>query len=161
MVFEKANENDIAGLTELRTAYLLEDYGMIESGALSSIAAQLPAYFMRHLNKDLLAFVCRDGDSIVGCCFLLVSEKPPNPAFITGRTGTVLNVYTKPAYRKKGVARRLMQALLSEAADLKLDDVDLKATDSGYPLYRSLGFEDAQSKYRPMQYRMGTPYGKN
>lgn len=32
-----------------------------------------------------------------------------------------------------------------------LDFVELKATDAGYSLYRSLGFEDSVSKYHNMK----------
>ena len=154
MIFEKATVHDIESLVRLRTAYLLEDEGEIEDGKLSLIVDQLPAYFQRHLNQDLSVFVCRDAGMIAGCCFLSVSEKPANPSFLNGRTGTVLNVYTMPAYRRKGIARKLMQMLLAESAALKLDYVELKATDAGYPLYRSLGFEDAPSRYHPMKYVM-------
>ena len=152
MIFEKATANDTESLIRLRIDFLSEDEGELSETVLSLISDQLPAYFRRHLNKDLFVFVCRDADTIAGCCFLSVSEKPANPRFINGKTGTVLNVYTKPEYRRKGVARKLMQMLLAESADLKLDYVELKASDAGYPLYRSLGFEDAVSKYRPMKY---------
>ncbi len=37
---------------------------------------------------------------------LLIVEKPMSPSFITGKTGTVLNVYTKPEYRNKGYAKK-------------------------------------------------------
>ena len=33
-----------------------------------------------------------------------------SPAFINGKTGTVLNVYTCPDYRHKGYARLIMEA---------------------------------------------------
>ena len=154
MIFEKATVNDTESLIRLRIDFLSEDEGELSETVLSLISDQLPAYFRRHLNKDLFVFVCRDADTIAGCCFLSVSEKPANPRFINGKTGTVLNVYTKPEYRRKGVARKLMQMLLAESADLKLDYVELKASDAGYPLYRSLGFEDAASRYRPMKYVM-------
>ncbi|MBR3018420.1 MAG: GNAT family N-acetyltransferase [Clostridia bacterium] len=152
MIFEKAKAEDIADLVKLRIDYLLEDYGDIPSDQLSVISDRLPAYFQCHLNRDLIAFVCRDGDIFVACCFLYVSEKPPNPAFPHGKIGTVLNVYTKPAYRRRGIAGKLMKALLSEAEEMGLDFVELKATDAGYPLYRSLGFKDVSSKYHSMKY---------
>ena len=152
MIFEKATASDIQTLVGLRIAFLLEDEGEMPESTLSLISDQLPAYFRCHLNKDLFVFVCRDADTIAGCCFLSVFEKPANPRFLNGKTGTVMNVYTKPQYRRKGVARKLMQMLLAESADLKLDYVELKATDAGCPLYRSLGFEDAASKYLPMKY---------
>ncbi|MBQ1518435.1 MAG: GNAT family N-acetyltransferase, partial [Ruminococcus sp.] len=105
-----------------------------------------------HLNNDLFAFVCRDDDIIAGCCFLYVSEKPSNPSFINGKTGTVMNVYTRPQYRRKGIAVRLMKMLLAEAEKMCLDFVELKSTEDGYSLYRSVGFEDVVSKYHNMKY---------
>ena len=152
MIFEKADTEDIKALVELRIAYLSEDYGEIPQEKLSLIADVLPDYYRRHLNNDLFVFVCRDEDTIVGCCFLYISEKPSNPSFINGKTGTVLNVYTKPEFRKKGIAGELIKMLLAESRNRHLDYVELKATESGYSLYRSLGFEDAVSKYHSMKY---------
>ena len=152
MIFEKANANDISTLTDLRIEYLLEDYGEIPQDKLSMISADLPPYFDSHINKDLFAFVCRDDDIIAGCCFLYISEKPSNPSFINGKTGTVMNVYTRPQFRRKGIAGRLMKMLLAESEKLRLDFVELKSTDDGYKLYRSIGFEDVVSKYHNMKY---------
>ena len=152
MVFEKADQNDINDLVKLRIAYLLEDYGEIASDKLSLISDNLPDYFHTHLNKDLFVFVCRDEHDLLGCCFLYVSEKPSNPSFINGKTGTVLNVYTKPQFRKQGIAGKLIKLLLSESERLNLDFVELQATDSGYNLYKSMGFDDVISKYHNMKY---------
>ena len=63
-----------------------------------------------------------------------------------------MNVYTKPEYRKKGLAGKLIGMLLNEAENLELDFVELKATDSGYNLYKSIGFDDVKSKYHNMKY---------
>lgn len=152
MIFEKANIDDIPNLVELRIEYLLEDYVEIPQNKLSLISNNLPTYFHNHLNKDLFVFVCRDSKKIVGCCFLYVSEKPSNPTFVNGKTGTILNVYTKSEYRKKGIAGELIRMLLSESEKNDLDFVELKATNSGYNLYKSLGFEDVKSKYHNMKY---------
>ena len=152
MIFEKANENDIEALTELRIEFLTEDYGEISADKLSRISANLPPYFRGHLNKDLFVYVCRNKGLIAGCCFLYISEKPSNPSFISGKTGTVLNVYTRPEYRKKGIARELMKMLITESEQMRLDFIELQATDNGYHLYKSLGFEDAVSKYHSMKY---------
>lgn len=156
MIFEKADINDSESLVKLRIDYLTEDYGSIPENQLSRIAGNLPDYFSRHLNRDLFVFVCRNNDVIVSCCFLYVSEKPSNPAFITGKTGTVLNVYTRPEYRKKGLAGKLLSLMLSASKEMGLDFVELKSTESGYNLYRSLGFEEVVSKYRNMKYVFGS-----
>ena len=95
----------------------------------------------------------RDGEDIVSCAFLLIVEKPMSPAFINGKTGTVLNVYTRPAYRHKGYAGMIMKELISDARKMDLCTIELKATDEGYSLYRAAGFEDDVSKYHPMKWK--------
>lgn len=152
MIFEKAKIEDIRELVTLRIAYLEEDDGEMDNNILLSINANLPDYFMKHLNHDITAYVARNEYEIVACAFLLVVEKPMSPAFITGKTGTVLNVYTRPDYRHNGYAKHLMKMLLSDAVDLNLSIVELKATEDGYNLYKSLGFEDMVTKYHLMNW---------
>ena len=152
MIYDKATEKDILSLVELRLAYLREDYGELSDEQVSMITDQLHRYYPEHLNKDLFVYICRDDDQIISCCFLCVSEKPANPSFISGKTGTVLNVYTKPEYRRKGIAGKCLTMLLEEAKALGLDYVELKATEDGYHLYKSLGFQDDISHYHQMKY---------
>ena len=152
MDVEKAGRKDIGALVGLRLSYLLEDHGPMEEGVLSSIQESLPLYFSSHLNKDLFAYCLREGEEIVSVALLLVVEKPMSPAFLNGRTGTVLNVYTRPSSRRRGYARMVMEALLSEAKRMELSVVELKATEAGYPLYGSLGFKDDLSRYREMKW---------
>jgi ribosomal protein S18 acetylase RimI-like enzyme len=60
-------------------------------------------------------------------------------------------VYTVPEHRRRGLARQVMLRLLDAARALKLDVVELHATEDGYPLYRSLGFEDDSSTHVAMR----------
>ncbi len=151
MTFEKATAQDTGMLTELRIAYLQEDLGEIEAADLKLIESLLPGYYEKHLNKDLKVYVARNEKDIVSCAFLLIVEKPMSPSFITGKTGTVLNVYTKPEYRKKGYAKKLMNMMLEDAKAENVSNIELKATEDGYSLYRSVGFEDVVAKYHNMR----------
>ena len=137
-------------LIALRMAYLAADFGELAPDDESAIRAALPSYFERHLGRDLVAFaaLAEDG-TIASVALLLVSEKPANPRFPSGHIGTVFNVYTVPEYRRLGLASQVMAALVAYAREQDLDLVELNATDEGYPLYRSLGFEDA-ILHRPM-----------
>ena len=152
MIFEKATVDDIRELVTLRIAYLEEDSGTMNKDVLLSIKAALPDYFLKHLNHDITVYVARNEQEIVACAFLLVTEKPMSPAFITGKTGTVLNVYTRPNYRYKGYAKCLMKMLLHDAVNKNLSLIELKATEDGYNLYKSLGFEDMVTKYHFMKW---------
>lgn len=152
MVYEKAGMGDTEVLTELRLAYLAEDHGGLSEDEAEKIASQLPAYYREHLDDDLFVYLCRDEVRVVSCVFLYVSHRPPNPDFINGKTGTVLNVYTLPEYRRRGIAGRLMKDMLEDAKNMGLDYVELKATEMGWGLYKSIGFQDAVSKYHSMKY---------
>lgn len=150
---ECAEIKDIALLTELRLAYLQEDNGELSKDDTRKIRQDLPAYFERNLNRNIFCYFIREKDEVIACAFLLIVEKPLSPMFITGRTGTVLNVYTKPAYRRRGYAKKIMDKLLLDAVEKNLSVVELKSTDDGYHLYKSVGFTEDVSKYRFMKWR--------
>ena len=149
---EKAGFADIDALTELRLDYLTEDNGSLGHRDAETIRNILPDYFREHLNKDLSAYVVREDGIIVACALLLIVMKPMSPAFIHGKTATVLNVYTRPPYRRRGYARMIMDAILADAEEQNIDVIELKATEDGYDLYRSVGFEDDHTKYRLMKW---------
>lgn len=112
MIFEKATSQDSKQLTKLRVAYLMEDYGSLNEKELTVIERDLPDYFNKNLNKHIFAYIGRNEQDIVACALLLVVKKPMSPAFMNGKTGTVLNVYTKPQFRHHGYAKELMTTMV-------------------------------------------------
>lgn len=153
MNVDKAGLNDTNALVQLRLDFLTEDNGNLDERDIAAIQENLPGYFLDHLDRDLFIYVIRDGQTIVSCAFLLIVEKPMSPAFINGKTGIVLNVYTLPSARRKGYAKAIMNTLLAEAEEMELAVVELKATEAGYPLYRSVGFTDDCSRYHMMKWK--------
>lgn len=154
MKFKKADKNDVESLVELRIAYLKEDYGSLTEKQINSLKEQLPLYFKEHLNKDIYAYAAINEEEIVSIILMLVIEKPANPNFITGKTGTLLSVYTKPDYRRKGAANELLKMAIKEAEKMELSFIDLQATKDGYPLYLKNGFVEQKNEYVPMKYRI-------
>lgn len=140
-----------AGLTEIRMQYLLEDFPDMEAEQAAHIKAKLPRYYAEHLNVDFFAYIAEDKGKPVGSAFLVINEMPPNSNFPNGRTGTVLNVYVAPDYRRQGIASKLMEMLISDAKNMELDLIELKASADGYPLYKKLGFNDSVSSFRPLK----------
>ena len=155
MRIEKASGSDIEALVRLRLEYLREDLGPLADRDRETISERLPAYFRAHLGRDLICYLLREGGEAVSCAFLLLAEKPMSPAFINGRTGTVLNVYTRPSHRHRGFAGALIRELLADAERMELCTVELKSTDAGVSVYRSAGFADDDSGYRRMKWTNG------
>lgn len=60
----------------------------------------------------------------------------------TGDTVGVHQLAVRPEHQGQGIARRLMQRVLREAALLGGDYLVLQASAAGLPLYQSLGFEE-------------------
>jgi GNAT superfamily N-acetyltransferase len=79
--------------------------------------------------------------TIVGGGAVLISPWPCHPYDASCRRATILNVYAYPQYRRKGVARALMHAILEWCRSEGFAVVFLHASDDGRPLYESLGFE--------------------
>lgn len=141
VVFGKASEADIEALVRIRLEYLNTDFS-VSGEQEEQLMNELPGYYRKHLGNDFIAYIAKVKGEIVASAFLVIFEMPANTNFITGRIGNVLNVYTKPQYRRQGVASRLMSTLIKEAKVLSLSYLELKATADGYPLYQKLGFQN-------------------
>ena len=53
----------------------------------------------------------------------------------------ILNVYTEPEFRKRGIARQVMVTILKWLKQRGFRGVNLHASAEGRPLYEELGFE--------------------
>jgi ribosomal protein S18 acetylase RimI-like enzyme len=106
---------------------------------------------MHFERNDFFAVFADDTGRIASVAYLILSERPPAPAFPDGRIGTVMNVLTYPEYRRRGFATQIMQRLIAIAREMDLASVDLLATGDGVDLYSKLGF--GVSEYTPMRLR--------
>ncbi len=146
-----AGQEDITALVGVRLEFLREDYNKMSQEQGDSIRKQLFEYYENHINKDFYAYIAVEDGEIVASAFLLIVERPANPSFPTGRIGTILNVYTRPAYRRRGLAGGLLEMLKEDAKGHKLSYLELLATEDGYPLYLKQGFRDYKSKCTEMR----------
>ncbi len=71
-----------------------------------------------------------------------------------GWSEPMMKRYTKPEYRHKGCAKQLMLMLLEDAKVHNLSVVELKATEDGYHLYKSVEFEDSIAEYHNMKIKL-------
>lgn len=159
IMFDRATKGDIPQLIRLRFAYMEDDFGPLSENEKSCMEKQLPDYFGRKLEKELFAFVARDGGKIVSVAFLLLIEMPANPNVPSGFCGELLNVFTQGEYRGKGLATALIKNLIAFAREKGLCRLDLSATDAGYGLYEKLGFKEKGNRYRDMRLTLDTHTG--
>jgi GNAT superfamily N-acetyltransferase len=104
-----------------------------------------PAFelWLRHAlpSKTYLGWMAVGGDGeVVGGAGLIVIPWPPGPVSMDPRCGFVFNVYTSPAHRQQGLARRLMDAIHDYCRAEGMERMVLNASSFGESLYRSMGY---------------------
>jgi GNAT superfamily N-acetyltransferase len=72
---------------------------------------------------------------------VLLSPWPANPHDPCTERAVILNVYTEPEFRRRGVALQVMKAILAWIKAYGLRGVNLHASDEGRDLYEKLGFK--------------------
>ena len=81
------------------------------------------------------------GDRVVAGGGLAIVGFQPTPLDPAQRRVWVLNMYTEPAYRRRGFARGILQSMIDWCREQGLRSVSLHASDAGRPLYELLGFK--------------------
>jgi len=91
---------------------------------------------------DYLGWLVEHRGIVVAGGGIFIRESGPVPGcYRRGRWGHIANMYTEPAHRRRGLARRLMETILDWCVWNGIDQVSLAASDEGRPLYESLGFK--------------------
>ena len=93
-------------------------------------------------DATLAAFVADrpDGTGLAACALGTIEQRLGNPGNPGGRVGYVFSVVTEDGYRRRGLSRACMTALLDWFRERGVGTVDLRASVEGEPLYESLGF---------------------
>ena len=86
-------------------------------------------------------FACEDGKVVAGIGLWLMDWAPGIDGF-SGRLPYLLNVYTEPDYRKRGLARCLVTEAIRYCQEQGYPKIRLHASEYGRPLYEQLGFLD-------------------
>lgn len=154
MTVRTAETQDINTLIQLRMEYLTHHFGKLEPETEQALRRQLQSYFTAHLNNDFFAALYEMDGKVVSTAYLAISEKPANPRFITGKTATVLNVYTYLGYRNRGYATQVLELLIQKAKDVNVSYIELSATEAGKPLYEKLGFQAWQQPETEMRLQL-------
>jgi GNAT superfamily N-acetyltransferase len=95
---------------------------------------------------SVIASVARASDGeVVACAAATLRRVAPTPAIPHGRSAYIHSVSTRPAFRRRGLSRRLTTMLLDELRARGFERAELHATSEGEPLYHSLGFSPRSS----------------
>jgi len=81
-----------------------------------------------------------DGD-VLGGGIVIITPRLSRPHFPRCHEASILNVYVYPEYRRRGIGRQIMRAMIEWCREAGFNYVSLHASEDGRALYESLGFE--------------------
>lgn len=121
---------------------MFREMGYRDEGQLDAMETVSRPLFEQGLREGTyVGFFAIDPQGLVaaggGVILLAYQANPRNPR---PRRPFVVNMYTEPEHRQRGLARRLMDAMIAWTRHERYDALFLHASDAGRPLYEGLGF---------------------
>ncbi len=137
-----ATPTDTPIIVAQRRAMFLDVHPQSDPVLLDMMDSNFAVWVRDRLERgEYIGWFVMDGDTIAAGAGVWLIDWPPTPRDPVGRRAYILNVYTAPAYRRRGLARQMMAAILAWSRAQVLKVVVLHASEFGRPLYESLGFE--------------------
>ncbi len=87
-----------------------------------------------------IAFIAYEGEQAAACSGLSLEIHPPTYENVSGKLGYVTNMYTRPAWRRRGLAVMLLDHLVEAARKEGCRRLCLNASAMGRPVYLRYGF---------------------
>ena len=141
ILIREASTSDIPEILRQRRR-MYEDIHDTDSVVLDAVVSLSSAYLKTAIaDGSFRAWLAADGDRVVAGGAVIISPWPAHPYDLECRRATILNVYTYPEHRRRGIARKLMQTIIAWCQREGFARVTLHASDEGRHLYESLGFE--------------------
>jgi GNAT superfamily N-acetyltransferase len=142
ILYRRARIRDIPDLVDCRVRFLNELYNHPEDDKTRILRKSLLEYFTKAIpSNDFIAWVAECNGKIIGTSGMVVWQIPARYGGVeSGKLGYLLNFYTIPKARRKGIGTRLLNELIREARSSGLKYLHLHASTDGINVYRKAGF---------------------
>lgn len=144
IVYKKLTEAELKTFINMRIAQLTEEYTSegrkVPEGV--DLESALFDFYHRHMaDGTFVSWLALDGDKIIGTSGMSFVEKPPYFTCPSGKLGLLSSMFTDPNYRRKGIAKELLDRVVNEARNYGCGAVHITASDMGVKLYTAYGFK--------------------
>jgi len=122
---------------------MFRDMGYTDEPTLNAVAQSSRDFIRRGLLEGWYrGWFAVAGDRVMAGAGLLITDWVAHPTSAHDpRRAYVLNVYTYPEFRRRGLAKQLMQVVIDVCRNEGFRSIWLHASEHGRPIYSSLGFE--------------------
>lgn len=145
--FKKASIADLDMLVETRIKVLRAANLLDNQVDMSEVETESREYYEKALRDGShTAYLVFDVDKFIGAggvSYFTVMPTYHNPS---GRKAYIMNMYTDPEYRRRGIAYKTLEYLVADVKSKGITMITLEATDAGRPLYEKYGFRIMESE---------------
>lgn len=147
ITYRKATIEDIDDLIKLRITFIKEIMNIDHDHDDQLVGEALKDYFNKTLkDNNFISWLAIEDDKIVGTSGLSFYTLPPSYKNVTGNVAYIMNMYTIPSYRGRGIATYLFEKIVLEAKSRGFKKICLHATEMGKPLYTKFGFKETSGE---------------
>ena len=139
--YYRASHAHIQELIDFRITFMQSLGGTQAPEVVDELSQSLAGFFHRALSNDTyICWLAADGDRIIGLGGMSIREHPGNFKNPSGKVGYLMNMYTAPSYRRRGICSALVQRLIETGTGMGIRAFELHATNEGEPVYQKQGF---------------------
>lgn len=144
--WRKAGPQDLERLVETRILVLRAANGLEESVDMTLVEQQSRQYYREALPESHVAYLVFEGEEWVGAGGVSFYRVMPTFCNPTGWKAYIMNMYTKPSHRRRGIALHTLELLVEEARRRGIRQITLEATEMGRPVYERFGFRQMENE---------------
>lgn len=148
LAYKRATLEDIDELVKTRICVLRAANKLSDDVDMSLVERETYAYYRRALNTgEHIAYMVYDAGKFIGAGGVSFYQVMPTYHNPTGKKAYIMNMYTAPEYRRRGIAFHTLDLLVKDAQKQGVSQISLEATDMGRPLYEKYGFVEMDCEF--------------
>jgi GNAT superfamily N-acetyltransferase len=142
ILIRTANVDDLKHILHHRRA-MFEEMGHRDPAVLNQVEQSSQEYFSEALRTGTYkAWLAEDPNGrVVAGGGIVIAHWPGFPGEHLAKRAWILNMYTEPEARRRGVAKQLLEVIIDWSRAAGFRSVSLHASPAGRPLYESAGFQ--------------------
>ena len=147
ITYKIATLEDLEVLTRTRIEVLRAANKLDEDVDMSLVEKESRTYYQNALAEGShVAVLVYDGDLFIGAGGVSFYTVMPTYHNTNGQKAYIMNMYTKPEYRRKGIAYQTLDILVDACRERNITHITLEATEMGKVLYEKYGFVAMQDE---------------
>ena len=147
ITYRCAEIKDIEIITDLRIEVLRAANLFDDSVYMEDVRKNTLEHYKKAFEDNSnITYLALDNNKIIACGSVSFYSVMPTYCNKSGKCAYLMNIYTKPEYRKQGIATAILDYLVKKSVEYGAEKISLEATAMGRPIYEKYGFKPMKNE---------------